>query len=297
MADGSTTTDETRGDDPASRRDDGSGRTHRPRHRRRQRRGRVGGARWLAVAAARTGAPPADGRGGPAADRGALRRRGGRAVPLGRGPRAPDDVVAGGELPVGRPDLPARQPDAASPAAGRGRQAAPAGSLGHDARPQLHLRAHEPRHHPARPRRDLRVRARARRSGRRGRRLARRHLQRGLRRHLAGRARDEAAVQAVQLSRRHPLARRARRRPAPSTRAASSATRSATPSAPPSTTPTSSSRASWATARPRRGRSRPPGTRTSSSTRAATARCCRSCTSTGTRSRIRRCSPASPRTS
>ena len=33
------------------------------------------------------------------------------------------------------------------------------------------------------------------------------------------------------------------------------------------------------------------GTPTSSSTRSATGRCCRSCTSTGTRSRIRRCSP------
>ena len=87
------------------------------------------------------------------------------------------------------------------------------------------------------------------------------------------------------------------RRPAPSTRAASSATRWSTPTAPPSTTPTCSSAASSATARPRPGRWRRAGTPTSSSTRRATARCCRSCTSTATRSPTRRSSPASRATS
>ena len=66
-----------------------------------------------------------------------------------------------------------------------------------------------------------------------------------------------------------------------------------TPTAPRSTTPTSSSAASSATARPRPGRWRRAGTRTSSSTRRATARCCRSCTSTATRSPTRRSSPGS----
>ena len=48
-----------------------------------------------------------------------------------------------------------------------------------------------------------------------------------------------------------------------------------------------------ATARRRPGRWRPAGTPTSSSTRRRTARCCRSCTSTATRSPTRRCSRAS----
>ncbi len=68
------------------------------------------------------------------------------------------------------------------------------------------------------------------------------------------------------------------RRPARSTRAASSAMRSHTRSGRRSTTPISSSHASSATARRRPARSRRAGTRTSSSTRAPTARCCRSCT-------------------
>ena len=52
-------------------------------------------------------------------------------------------------------------------------------------------------------------------------------------------------------------------------------------------------RASSATARPRPARWPPAGTPTSSSTRRATAPCCRSCTSTATRSPTRRCWPAS----
>ena len=77
---------------------------------------------------------------------------------------APERLVARGELPLRRPDLPARQPAAARAAARRARQAAPARPLGHDARAELHLRPPEPRHPRARPRRDLRHRARARRS-------------------------------------------------------------------------------------------------------------------------------------
>ena len=84
-----------------------------------------------------------------------------------------------------------------------------------------------------------------------------------------------------------------RRRPARSTRAASSATPSRTPTAPRSTTPTSWWPPSSATGRPRPARWRRAGTPPSSSTRAATARCCRSCTSTATRSPTRPCSPGS----
>ena len=87
------------------------------------------------------------------------------------------------------------------------------------------------------------------------------------------------------------------RSPARSTKAANSAIRSRMRSAPRSTTPTSSSRVSSVTARPRPVRSRRAGTRTSSSIPCATAQCCRSCTSTGTRSRTPRCSRASARTS
>ena len=56
--------------------------------------------------------------------------------------------------------------------------------------------------------------------------------------HLAGRSGDEAAVQAVLVSRRHSRATSRRRRPARSTRAASSATRCRTPTARRSTIPT-----------------------------------------------------------
>ena len=60
-------------------------------------------------------------------------------------------------LSVG-PDLPARQPAAARAAAPRARQAAAARPLGHDAGPELRLRAPEPGHPGARPGRDLRHR-------------------------------------------------------------------------------------------------------------------------------------------
>ena len=59
-----------------------------------------------------------------------------------------------------------------------------------------------------RSRHDLRHRARARRTGAGRQGISRRHVQRGLSQHLAGRGRDEAAVQAVHLSRRHPQPRR-----------------------------------------------------------------------------------------
>ena len=65
-------------------------------------------------------------------------------------------LLARGQLPLGRADLPARQPAAARAAAARAHQAAPARPLGHDARAQLHLRPPQPADPRARPQRDLR---------------------------------------------------------------------------------------------------------------------------------------------
>ena len=81
--------------------------------------------------------------------------------------------------------------------------------------------------------------------------------------------------------------------PGPFMKAANSAIPSATPSARRSTIPALSSPASSATARPRPGRWRRPGSPTSFSTRSPTARCCRSCISTASRSATRRSSPVS----
>ena len=64
--------------------------------------------------------------------------------------------MARGQLPVGRADLPARQPAAARAAGARARQAAAARPLGHDPGPELHLRPPQPGDPRARPQRDLR---------------------------------------------------------------------------------------------------------------------------------------------
>ena len=84
--------------------------------------------------------------------------------------RGPPDrrLLARRQLPVGRPDLPARQSAPARAACPRARQAAPARPLGNDAGPELHLRPHEPRDPARRPRRDLHRGTRARRSRSRG---------------------------------------------------------------------------------------------------------------------------------
>ena len=137
-------------------------------------------------------------------------------------------LVACGELPVGRADLPARQPAAARAAAPRARQAAPARALGDDARAELRLRAHEPRDPPREPGRDLRHRPRARRAGRGRERLPRGHLHRGLPARRSRRGGPAPALPPVLLPRRHPQPRRAGDARVRSTRAASSATRSCT---------------------------------------------------------------------
>ena len=84
-----------------------------------------------------------------------------------RGRRVAADrrLVARRELPLRRPDLPARQSAAARAAGRRARQAAPARPLGHDAGAQSHLRAPESRHPRARPRRPLRDGTGSRRPG------------------------------------------------------------------------------------------------------------------------------------
>ena len=146
----------------------------------------------------------------------------------GRSRARPDRrVLARRQLPLGRPDLPARQPAAARAAAARARQAAAARALGHDARAQLRLRAPEPRHPGARPRRDLRHRARPRRPGPGRQRVPRGHLQRGLpARSAADERRAARGCSASSPSRAASRATSRPRRPARSTRAASSATRS-----------------------------------------------------------------------
>ena len=140
---------------------------------------------------------------------------------------------------VGRPDLPARQPAAARAAAARARQAAAARPLGHDARAELPLRAHEPRDPRARPATPCSSPG----PGHGGPGARRQHLARG---HATARStrRSPATRRACggcSASSRSPAASRAtsrRRRPARSTRAASSATRSRTRTARRSTTRT-----------------------------------------------------------
>ena len=90
----------------------------------------------------------------------------------------------------------------------RAHQAAAARPLGHVAGPEHALRPPQPGHQARRPEHDLHHRPRARRPVAGRPRLPRRHLQRGLPEHQPGRGGDEAAVQAVQLPRRHPQPRR-----------------------------------------------------------------------------------------
>ena len=177
------------------------------------------------------------------------------------------------------------------------RQAAAARPLGHDAGPDLHLRPPQPGDHGARPGDDLHHRPRPRRPGRGGRVVPRGHLLRGLPRRRPRRARPAPAVHAVLLPRRHPEPRRAgdarldpRGRRA-RLRALARVRRRVRQPRP----------RGRGGGRRRRGGDRAAGDQLalarSSSTRAATARCCRSCTSTATRSPTRRCWPGSPRTS
>ena len=138
----------------------------------------------------------------------------------------------------------------------------------------------------------LRHRPRPRRPGHRRQHLSRRHVQRGLSAHHAGRRRDAAAVPAVLVSRRHSEPRRAgnagldpRRRRA-RLLAGARVRRGVRQSRPDRRL----------RRRRRRGRDRPAGDELAleqvPQSGAATARCCRSCTSTATRSPARPCSRA-----
>ena len=182
------------------------------------------------------------------------------------------------------------------PLAADAHQAAAARPLGHQPRPVVHLRprvAADPAHRSGG---DLPGRSRSRRSGAGRGRLPRGHLHRDLPRR-SPRTSDghAAAVPAVLQPRRHPeprvgdharldpRGRRARLRPGARVRRGDGQPRPARASP------------SSATARPRPGRWRARGRASPSSTRPATARCCRSCTSTAPRSPGRPCSAARTR--
>ena len=166
-------------------------------------------------------------------------------------------------------------------------------ALGHDAGPELHLRAPEPGHQEVRPRHVLHRRPRSRRPGAGRQHLPRRHLQRDLSEHQPGRGRAEEAVHAVLVSRRHLQPRRAddagldpRRRRAGLLAQPRLRRRVRQPRA-------DRRLRRSATAKRRRGRWPRPGSPTSSSNPSPTARCCRSCISTATRSATRPSSRAS----
>ncbi len=111
-----------------------------------------------------------------------------RQAPRAQRGQAHRRLVAGGQLPVGRADLPDGQPAAARAAAARAREAAAARPLGHDPGTELRLRPPQPGDHGPRPGHDVRHRPRPRRPRARRLGLARGHLQRGLPGHRPRRA-------------------------------------------------------------------------------------------------------------
>ena len=123
--------------------------------------------------------------------------------------RAYRRLLARRQLSVRRSDLSVRQSAAARASQGGAHQAAAARALGHDAGPQFHLRAPQSADQEARSRHDLRHRPRTWRAGDGRQHLSRRHLQRSLSGHLAGRGGHEAAVHPVLFSRRNSEPRRA----------------------------------------------------------------------------------------
>ena len=130
-----------------------------------------------------------------------------RRPPLRPRSRPHRRLLAGGQLPLGRPDLPARQPAAAGSGCARSTSSPAARPLGHHPGAQLHLRPPEPGDPQLGPQRHLRHGARARRTRGGRQRLARGHLQRGLPAHHRGRGRAARALPPVLVPRRHPLPR------------------------------------------------------------------------------------------
>ena len=173
-------------------------------------------------------------------------------------------------------------------------QAAPARALGDLTGPEPDLRPPEPPDHRAGRQRHLPGRSRSRRTGDRGQRLPRGHLHRDLPGDRRGRRRHAAAFPPVLDAGRHPQPRQ-RHHPGLDPRGRRTGLRA-----------DARLRRGLRQPRPdrggrrrrRRGRNRPAGRllegHPASSTRPATARCCRSCTSTATRSPTRPCSAACP---
>ena len=219
------------------------------------------------------------------------------------GPLAADELrahrrlLARGELPLGRADLPARQPAAARAAAPRARQAAAARPLGHHAGAELRLRAPQPRH----PRSATSTRSTSPGPGTAGPASSPTPTSRApTPRSTRTSRRDEEGMR--RLFRQFSFPGGIPSHVAPETPGSiheggelGYALVHAYGAA--FDNPDLLVAASSATARPRPARSRRAGTPTSSSTRRATARCCRSCTSTATRSPTRPCSRASRTTS
>jgi hypothetical protein len=135
-------------------------------------------------------------------------------VTAAQGPLSPElmhrrRVLAGRQLPVGRPALPVRQPAAETAAGAVGREAARGRALGNDTGAELHLRAPEPGHQEIRPGHVLRGRPGSRRPGAGGQHLPRGNLQRDLPRHQPGRGGAAEAVHPVLVPRRDLQPRRA----------------------------------------------------------------------------------------
>ncbi len=209
-----------------------------------------------------------------------------------RSARRPARVLGRRELPDRRADLPARQRAAARAAARRARQAAAARALGHLARAEPRLRAPQPAHPPDRSGGALRRRTGPRRPGGRRQRLPRGHLLRGLPARLGRRGRHARARAPVLHARRDPEPRqRADARLDPRGRRARLRAHARVRRRVRQPGPARRVRDRRRRGRDRR-RSRAPGRASASSTPSTTARCCRSCTSTSTRSRGRPCSAA-----
>ena len=180
--------------------------------------------------------------------------------------RSPRRILARGELPERRPDLPPRQSPPARAAEAGAHQAAPAGSLRDGARAQPGLRPPQPRHPQPRPR----TRCTSTGPGHGGPGLVANAYLEGTYTEVYP-MRDAATSTACgSLFRQFSFpggipSHVAPETPGPSTRAASSGTRWSTRTVRPSTTPTCSWPASSVTARPRPDRWRRAGTRTSGS--------------------------------
>jgi hypothetical protein len=126
----------------------------------------------------------------------------------GRRDRQAGCVLAGRQLSVSRANLSVRQPPPEGAAEGGTRQAQAARPLGHNSRPQLHLRAPQSPHQEKRPVGAVHRGPGPRRARTGGKHVPRRHVQRALHGRLAGRGGNEASLQAVLISRRHPEPRR-----------------------------------------------------------------------------------------